>query len=190
MLLESGQHWFRLWLAAYSAPSHYLNQCCLVIVNWTLRTKSKLLIKIHFFSFTNMQLQISFAKWQPFCPGEFSQYCCNQHMLQYVWRLYHISGICGTIALPEWTVISMMKGNRCMMGKPGWCMMHWTMTSLVRCAISHGEPTESSLSSSQDMQSGLDWGNTKCANVYHFVIFHSGRAKQIQICKDKISDIW
>ena len=142
------------------------------------------------FSFTNMQLQISFAKWQPFCPGEFSQYCCNQHMLQYVWRLYHISGICGTIALPEWTVIPMMKGNRCMMGKPGWCMMHWTMTSLVRCAISHGEPTESSLPSSQDMQSGLDWGNTKCANVYHFVIFHSGWAKQIQICKDKISDIW
>ena len=33
---ESGQHWFRLWLVAYSAPSHYLNQCWL-IVNWTLR---------------------------------------------------------------------------------------------------------------------------------------------------------
>ena len=24
---ESGQHWFRQWLVAYSAPSHYLNQC-------------------------------------------------------------------------------------------------------------------------------------------------------------------
>ena len=33
---ESGQHWFREWLVAYSAPSHYLNQCW-VIVNWTLR---------------------------------------------------------------------------------------------------------------------------------------------------------
>ena len=31
---ESGQHWFRQWLVAYSAPSHYLNQCW-VIVNWT-----------------------------------------------------------------------------------------------------------------------------------------------------------
>ena len=32
---ESGQHWFRYWLVACSAPSHYLNQCWL-IVNWTL----------------------------------------------------------------------------------------------------------------------------------------------------------
>ena len=35
---ESGQHWFRQWLVAFSAPSHYLNQCC-VIVNWTLGKK-------------------------------------------------------------------------------------------------------------------------------------------------------
>ena len=35
---QSGQHWFRWWLVAYSAPSHSLNQCWL-IVNWTLRNK-------------------------------------------------------------------------------------------------------------------------------------------------------
>ena len=35
---ETGQHWFRWWLAAYSAPSHYLNQYW-IIVNWTLRNK-------------------------------------------------------------------------------------------------------------------------------------------------------
>ena len=35
---ELCQHWFRLWLVAYSAPNHYLNQCW-VIVNWTLRNK-------------------------------------------------------------------------------------------------------------------------------------------------------
>ena len=35
---ELGQHWFRQWLVACSAPSHYLNQCWL-IVNWTLRNK-------------------------------------------------------------------------------------------------------------------------------------------------------
>ena len=34
-LSESGQHWFRLWLVAYWMPSHFLNQCW-VIVNWTL----------------------------------------------------------------------------------------------------------------------------------------------------------
>ena len=32
------QHWFRQWLVAWPAPSHYLNQC-LDIVNWTLRIK-------------------------------------------------------------------------------------------------------------------------------------------------------
>ena len=34
----SGQHWFRWWLGAYSATSHYLNQYW-VIVNWTFRNK-------------------------------------------------------------------------------------------------------------------------------------------------------
>ena len=35
---ESGQHWFRWWPVVYSAQSHYLNQCC-VLVNWTLGNK-------------------------------------------------------------------------------------------------------------------------------------------------------
>ena len=35
---ELDQYWFRYWLVAYLAPSHYLNQCW-VIVNWTLRNK-------------------------------------------------------------------------------------------------------------------------------------------------------
>ena len=35
---ELGQHWFRKWHGACSAPSHSLNQCCLV-VNWTFRNK-------------------------------------------------------------------------------------------------------------------------------------------------------
>ena len=35
---ELGQHWFKWWLVAYSAPSHYLSQCW-VIVDWTLRNK-------------------------------------------------------------------------------------------------------------------------------------------------------
>ena len=32
------QHWFRYWLVACSAPSHYLKQCCLIF-NETLRNK-------------------------------------------------------------------------------------------------------------------------------------------------------
>ena len=33
---ELGQHWHRQWLAACSAPSHYLNQCWFEL-KWTLR---------------------------------------------------------------------------------------------------------------------------------------------------------
>ena len=35
---ELGQHWFRQCLVACSVPSHYPNQCWL-IVNWTFRNK-------------------------------------------------------------------------------------------------------------------------------------------------------
>ena len=37
-LRPSDHHWFRKWLVAWPAPSHYLNQCW-VIVNWTFRNK-------------------------------------------------------------------------------------------------------------------------------------------------------
>ena len=68
---ESGQHWFRQWLVTYSAPSHYLNQCW-VVVNWTLRKNLQwfFFIKIRNFSFTKMHLKVSSAKWWPFCLGE------------------------------------------------------------------------------------------------------------------------
>ena len=66
---KSDQHWFRQWLVAYSAPSHYLNQCW-VIVNWTRgRNFSEILIKIQNIPFTKMHLKISSAKWRSFCPG-------------------------------------------------------------------------------------------------------------------------
>ena len=32
---ESGKHWFRQWLVAYSVPNHYPNKCW-IIVNWTV----------------------------------------------------------------------------------------------------------------------------------------------------------
>ena len=38
---ELCQHWFRWWLVAWSVPSHYLNQCWL-IVSWTLTNKFQL----------------------------------------------------------------------------------------------------------------------------------------------------
>ena len=37
-VFETLDHWFRKWLVAWPAPSHYLNQCW-IIVNWTLRNR-------------------------------------------------------------------------------------------------------------------------------------------------------
>ena len=66
---ESGEHWFRSWLVAYLAPSHYLNQCW-VIINWTPRNKLQWifsLVKIQNLSFTKMHPKLLSAKWLPFC---------------------------------------------------------------------------------------------------------------------------
>ena len=38
MLQQTNRHWFRQWLVAWSAPSHYLNQCW-DIAHWTHRNK-------------------------------------------------------------------------------------------------------------------------------------------------------
>ena len=66
---KSGQHWFRSWLVAYSAPNHYLNQCW-VIVNWTLMNKLQWNLNQNTkFFIKNMHMNISSAKWWPFSPG-------------------------------------------------------------------------------------------------------------------------
>ena len=50
---EIGHYWFRKWLATCSAPSHYLNQCC-IIVNWTLRSKlQRNFIQFHYNDFNS-----------------------------------------------------------------------------------------------------------------------------------------
>ena len=56
-VIELGQHWFRLWLIAYSTPRYYLNQC------WIIRPLgtnfNETLIKIQNFSFTKTHLKRS-----------------------------------------------------------------------------------------------------------------------------------
>ena len=66
---ESGQHWLREWLVAYSAPSHCLNQCW-IIVNWTLRNKRQWNLNLNKqISIHENVPEISSAKWGPFCLG-------------------------------------------------------------------------------------------------------------------------
>ena len=69
-----GHHWFKYWCVACWAPNHYVNQCWLV-VNRILENKLQwkvnllIIIKIQQFSITKMRLNMSSAKWQPFCLG-------------------------------------------------------------------------------------------------------------------------
>ena len=64
-------------LVAWTAPSHYQNQCW-NIVNWTLRNNfSEILIGIQTSSFKKMHLKMSSAKWRPFCLGLNKLTYCN-----------------------------------------------------------------------------------------------------------------
>ena len=70
MRQQTNHHWFRWWLATWPAPSHYLNQCW-IIVNWTLghklqwKSQSKL---THFHSRKSI-LKMTSRKWWPFWLG-------------------------------------------------------------------------------------------------------------------------
>ena len=80
-------HWFRWWLVAPSVPSHYMNQC-LLIVNRPLEIYlSEIWIAFQTLFFTKMQLKISSGKWQPFCL--WSQ-CVNIHLYLVFCFLYDL----------------------------------------------------------------------------------------------------
>ena len=51
-VIKISHHWFRYWLVACLAPSHYLNQCWL-IVNWALRNK----VQWNFNRYSNIFIQ-------------------------------------------------------------------------------------------------------------------------------------
>ena len=62
-ITELGQHWFRWWLVAYSAPSHYLfTSAGLLLIGHLGTNFSEIVIKIQNFSFMKMLLKILSAK--------------------------------------------------------------------------------------------------------------------------------
>ena len=64
---ELAHHCHRQWLAACSAPSHYLKQCWR-FVNWALENKSQWNFNRNFSIFIHKNaLKMSSAKWGPFC---------------------------------------------------------------------------------------------------------------------------
>ena len=69
MRQSTNHHWFRWWLVAWSAPSHYLNQCW-DIVNWTLRNKLQWNFNWNSYLFIQENaIEMSSGKWRPFCLG-------------------------------------------------------------------------------------------------------------------------
>ena len=66
---ESGQHWVRLCLFAYSAQAISKTNTGFLLIIPLGTNINEILIKFQNFSFTKMHLKISSAKWRSFCPG-------------------------------------------------------------------------------------------------------------------------
>ena len=93
------QHWFRKWLGAVQATSHYLNQWCLVywriyaslslneLISCQLDPKEQISQKSESkhnkLNLKNMHMQMSSAKCLPFCSGPYALWIQDEVM----WRL-------------------------------------------------------------------------------------------------------
>ena len=62
-------NWFRLWLVAWTAPSHYLNNVGILLTGAFGINFSEMLIEIQTFSFKEMHLKMLSGKWGPSCLG-------------------------------------------------------------------------------------------------------------------------
>ena len=68
----SNQHWLRLWLVAWSAPSHYQNQCWNIVnktlrnnIQWNFNRKSNIFIEEN--TFENVVCEMLFFSSRPQC---------------------------------------------------------------------------------------------------------------------------
>ena len=123
---ELGQHWFRQWLVAYSAPSHYRNQCWF-IVNWTLRNKlqwnSNQNTSLNF-SLMKMHLKVSSVKWRPFCPG-------GDELMVWCHAQWSIKSFC----IVELACDVVLGHNKCMFtdGFANWRL--WVIVFYIICGV-------------------------------------------------------
>ena len=56
-ITKPGHHWFRKWFVTCSVPSHYLNQCLLLVIEHLKTNFGKILFEIQTFSFKEMMLK-------------------------------------------------------------------------------------------------------------------------------------
>ena len=84
-------HWFRQWLVAYSAPSHYLNQCW-PFVHWT--PVKQISVKFDSALSTSPSRKCIWTcclpKWRPFCLGrdELTTVLINHLWFRWVFTSY------------------------------------------------------------------------------------------------------
>ena len=69
---KTHHHWFRLWLVAWLAPSHYLNQCWNIVnlnlrnkFRWNLKRNSCIFVKEN--AFENVVYEMAFILSRPQC---------------------------------------------------------------------------------------------------------------------------
>ena len=79
---EFDHHWFRLWLAVCSMPSHNQNHCW-SIVNWAVANECREIL-IQQLPYKKLYLEMSTAKWRPFCLGldVLTHFCLSQKSVQ------------------------------------------------------------------------------------------------------------
>ena len=108
MRQQTNQHWLRYWLVAWSAPSHYLNQCW-NIVNWTLRNK----VERNFNLNSNISSKKMFSKMSS---GNLRPICLGLSVLTYEQRTFlrdlgyvHIKSMRNGSQYPDKEVLILMK---------------------------------------------------------------------------------
>ena len=68
-IIKFGQHWSRLWLDAYSSPSHYLNQCWLITGEVVWYSPEALWLEMLQISIIRICCKITHMKLLPYLPG-------------------------------------------------------------------------------------------------------------------------
>ena len=128
---EPGQHWFRWWLVACSAPSNYLNQCWF-IVNWTPGWNFIIFIQENAYEivvchdgghFVQGEINESWTKWPTFCRQYFQ---INFHDWQYL--IFHLKFTDLSPKRSDWLLVNIGSDNGMVPNRQRdikWYQLHW-----------------------------------------------------------------
>ena len=113
MRWKSSHHWFRQWLVAWPAPTHYLNQCC-NIVNWTFWNKLQWNFNLNSYifirenPFENVVWKMGAILSQPQCVNTPIHLCYTAD-----WSHHPLNGSTPPLPRPTWTYM-LRTYNKCL----------------------------------------------------------------------------